>query len=80
MNQSTAQSTLDCFRKTVAHEGWGALYKGFIPNYMRLGPWNMVVCSPGLFLATLIFPSCRRAAVRSRGLFLASLLNPSSYS
>ncbi|KNC84385.1 hypothetical protein SARC_03401 [Sphaeroforma arctica JP610] len=32
---------MDCFRKTVAAEGWMALYKGFIPNYARLAPWNI---------------------------------------
>lgn len=50
MNQSTALGThlytgvLDCLSKTIRREGWSALYKGFVPNYMRLGPWNVVVC------------------------------------
>eukprot|EP01137_Pigoraptor_chileana_P011509 Opistho-2@62487 len=51
MNQSSAASaaggaavykgSLDCLAKTIKHEGFAALYKGFIPNYVRLGPWNV---------------------------------------
>eukprot|EP01134_Creolimax_fragrantissima_P002066 CFRG2066T1 len=42
-SQSTVmyKGVLDCFRKTVKAEGWMALYKGFIPNYARLAPWNI---------------------------------------
>ena len=29
---------LDCFWKTVQNEGLFSLYKGFLPNYLRLGP------------------------------------------
>jgi len=36
-------SSLDCLLKTVKSEGIFALYKGFIPNYMRLGPWCVVM-------------------------------------
>lgn len=25
------------------HEGFFALYKGFWPNWLRLGPWNIIV-------------------------------------
>eukprot|EP01117_Protostelium_nocturnum_P011151 TRINITY_DN4049_c0_g4_i1.p1 TRINITY_DN4049_c0_g4~~TRINITY_DN4049_c0_g4_i1.p1 ORF type:complete len:305 (+),score=81.31 TRINITY_DN4049_c0_g4_i1:205-1119(+) len=32
----------DCLRKTIKQEGIFALYKGFIPNYARLGPWCVV--------------------------------------
>mmetsp|Transcript_30953 Transcript_30953/g.50071 ORF Transcript_30953/g.50071 Transcript_30953/m.50071 type:complete len:296 (-) Transcript_30953:3-890(-) len=33
---------LDCFLKTVKQEGPLALYKGFIPNFLRLGPQTMI--------------------------------------
>ncbi|KJE89769.1 solute carrier family 25 [Capsaspora owczarzaki ATCC 30864] len=46
MMQSTGtqlySGALDCVRKTVQREGVFALYKGFIPGYLRLGPWNIV--------------------------------------
>lgn len=29
--------------QTVRTEGVMALYKGFIPNWLRLGPWNIIV-------------------------------------
>jgi len=32
---------LDCFAKTAKLEGLLGLYKGFIPMWFRLGPWNM---------------------------------------
>ncbi|XP_055868352.1 kidney mitochondrial carrier protein 1-like isoform X2 [Biomphalaria glabrata] len=35
-------STLDCIVRTVKTEGVTALYKGFIPNWLRLGPWNII--------------------------------------
>jgi hypothetical protein len=31
-------STVDCFRKSIAAEGVLSLWKGFIPNFARLGP------------------------------------------
>jgi solute carrier family 25 uncoupling protein 27 len=34
--------TLDCWKKVVASEGPMALYKGFIPGWLRLGPWQLV--------------------------------------
>merc|ERR1712060_273629 len=34
--------TLDCWRKVVANEGFLALYKGFVPGWLRLGPWQLV--------------------------------------
>eukprot|EP00927_Polykrikos_kofoidii_P049347 TRINITY_DN43416_c0_g1_i1.p1 TRINITY_DN43416_c0_g1~~TRINITY_DN43416_c0_g1_i1.p1 ORF type:complete len:315 (+),score=28.84 TRINITY_DN43416_c0_g1_i1:132-1076(+) len=34
--------TLDCWFKTVRGEGFLALYKGFVPGWMRLGPWQLV--------------------------------------
>jgi hypothetical protein len=33
----------DCFLKTAREEGLGAFYKGFIPNFARLGSWNVVM-------------------------------------
>jgi len=36
------QGTLDCWAKTVRGEGFAALYKGFLPGWMRLGPWQLV--------------------------------------
>ncbi|BFZ00456.1 hypothetical protein BsWGS_03494 [Bradybaena similaris] len=35
-------SSLDCLVRTVKTEGVMALYKGFIPNWLRLGPWNII--------------------------------------
>lgn len=35
-------STVDCLVQTVKSEGPLALYKGFIPTWMRLGPWNII--------------------------------------
>jgi hypothetical protein len=34
-------STLDCVIKTVRAEGPMALYKGFVPTYARLAPWQL---------------------------------------
>eukprot|EP00026_Physarum_polycephalum_P011256 Phypoly_transcript_11463.p1 GENE.Phypoly_transcript_11463~~Phypoly_transcript_11463.p1 ORF type:complete len:306 (+),score=41.80 Phypoly_transcript_11463:49-966(+) len=49
MNQHTAPGspplytgTLDCFAKTIKSEGFYGLYKGFIPNWMRIGPHTIV--------------------------------------
>jgi len=33
----------DCFKKTYAAEGALAFYKGFMPNFARLGSWNVVM-------------------------------------
>jgi solute carrier family 25 uncoupling protein 27 len=33
--------TIDCFKKSVMNEGFGALYKGFIPIWMRMAPWSL---------------------------------------
>lgn len=35
-------SSLDCLVQTVKTEGFMALYKGFIPTWVRLGPWNII--------------------------------------
>ncbi|NWI53953.1 KMCP1 protein, partial [Calyptomena viridis] len=50
MNQRTQQhgrhsnykGTLDCLLQTCKNEGFFALYKGFWPNWLRLGPWNII--------------------------------------
>ncbi|KAG8256583.1 hypothetical protein J6590_065295 [Homalodisca vitripennis] len=34
--------SMDCFVQTVRHEGFKALYKGFIPTWVRMGPWNII--------------------------------------
>lgn len=31
------------FFQTWRSEGFLALYKGFFPNWLRLGPWNIIV-------------------------------------
>lgn len=45
MNQGTEiiyNGTFDCLRKTASSEGFLALYKGFLPGWGRLGPWQLV--------------------------------------
>ena len=39
---SEYKGILDCFTKTVKNEGPGALYKGFIPVWLRLAPWQII--------------------------------------
>jgi len=34
---------LDCFVKTFRNDGITAFYKGFIPNFGRLGSWNVAM-------------------------------------
>lgn len=41
-SQHIYKNSLDCFIKTAKYEGVLALYKGFIPTWVRLGPWNMI--------------------------------------
>lgn len=41
-NYEMYSGSIDCILKTLRHEGPSALYKGFIPNWIRLGPWNVV--------------------------------------
>ncbi|GAM27251.1 hypothetical protein SAMD00019534_104260, partial [Acytostelium subglobosum LB1] len=36
------RSTLDCLTKTLQTEGLHGLYKGFIPNWLRIGPHTLV--------------------------------------
>lgn len=37
-NGNTYKNALDCFVKTIASEGLFGFYKGFIANWLRLGP------------------------------------------
>ncbi|KAL2336981.1 hypothetical protein Fmac_011427 [Flemingia macrophylla] len=43
MGDSSYKSTLDCFVKTLKNDGPFAFYKGFIPNFGRLGSWNVIM-------------------------------------
>lgn len=43
MGDSIYKSTLDCFIRTLKTEGPFAFYKGFIPNFSRLGLWNVIM-------------------------------------
>lgn len=36
------KGSLDCGIQTVRNEGFRALYKGFIPAWLRMGPWNII--------------------------------------
>ncbi|KAL3626926.1 Matrilysin [Castilleja foliolosa] len=42
-DSSAYKSTLDCFVKTLKNDGPLAFYKGFIPNFGRLGSWNVIM-------------------------------------
>lgn len=41
-NQQLYKGSLDCGIRTVRNEGFAALYKGFIPTWFRMGPWNII--------------------------------------
>eukprot|EP00743_Colponemidia_sp_Colp-15_P003056 GILK01003303.1.p1 GENE.GILK01003303.1~~GILK01003303.1.p1 ORF type:complete len:300 (-),score=38.34 GILK01003303.1:731-1630(-) len=48
MNQKAGKDRLytgmiDCMSQTIKNEGVLALYKGFTPNWMRIGPWCVVM-------------------------------------
>ncbi|CAK9822937.1 Mitochondrial uncoupling protein Bmcp [Anthophora retusa] len=34
--------SMDCFVQTFKNEGFLALYKGFVPTWFRMGPWNII--------------------------------------
>lgn len=36
------KGSIDCGIQTVRNEGFAALYKGFIPTWFRMGPWNII--------------------------------------
>lgn len=42
------KGTLDGVMQTWKNEGFFALYKGFWPNWLRLGPWNIIVSFPSV--------------------------------
>ena len=35
------KGTLDCLRTTIENEGAAALYKGWLPTWMRMAPWSL---------------------------------------
>ena len=41
--QKQYSGMLDCFGQTYRNEGLLAFYKGFMPNFARLGSWNVVM-------------------------------------
>ncbi|CAN6382191.1 unnamed protein product [Urochloa humidicola] len=43
MGDSAYKSTIDCFVKTLKNDGPLAFYKGFLPNFARLGSWNVIM-------------------------------------
>ncbi|KAM5583392.1 mitochondrial uncoupling protein 2 [Rosa sericea] len=43
MGDPTYKNTIDCFVKTLKYEGFLAFYKGFLPNFGRLGSWNVLM-------------------------------------
>eukprot|EP01083_Nonionella_stella_P168829 571141_1 len=47
MNQKAHQKlysgVLDCLSRTVRAEGFRALYNGFLPNWLRIGPWSVIM-------------------------------------
>ncbi|KAG9154196.1 hypothetical protein Leryth_000665 [Lithospermum erythrorhizon] len=45
MGDSIYKNTFDCFLRTLKSEGPGAFYKGFLPNFTRLGIWNVIMFS-----------------------------------
>ena len=40
-SQGVYKGVVDCFVKTLQHDGLKAFYSGFIPNFARLGSWNV---------------------------------------
>ncbi|GLV46763.1 Uncoupling protein 4A [Carabus blaptoides fortunei] len=36
------KSSWDCLKKTIANEGGFALYKGFLPVWIRMAPWSLI--------------------------------------
>ncbi|EDW63534.1 mitochondrial uncoupling protein 4 [Drosophila virilis] len=36
------RGTMDCFTKLVQQEGFMAMYKGFLPYWLRVGPWTLI--------------------------------------
>ena len=42
-SQGQYKGVLDCFAKTLRNDGLGAFYNGFLPNWGRLGVYNVVL-------------------------------------
>jgi len=41
MMGGTATSVLSCVKDTIREEGFTSMWRGFIPNWARLGPWQL---------------------------------------
>ncbi len=41
--QGQYSGMLDCFVKSFRSGGLGTFYQGFLPNFARLGSWNVVM-------------------------------------
>jgi len=54
-------STMDCFTKTLRAEGFLGIYKGWFPNWMRIGSRTFLMACSSLFNPNLLSPpqSCR---------------------
>lgn len=48
---SPYKGSMDCATQTVRHEGILALYRGFVPAYVRLAPWQLVFFTSFEFLS-----------------------------
>lgn len=35
------RGSIDCLQQTVSKEGFFALYKGFLPVWIRMAPWSL---------------------------------------
>lgn len=42
-NDNQYRGIVDCMSKTIRSEGFLALYRGFIPSWMRIGPWCCIM-------------------------------------
>ncbi|KAL5178153.1 Mitochondrial uncoupling protein 2 [Glycine soja] len=65
MGDSTYKSTFECFLKTLLNEGFLAFYKGFLPNFSRVGAWNVIMflTLEQRFLITFLDPHWVKTAV-----------------
>jgi solute carrier family 25 protein 14/30 len=53
------RSSVHCCLSTVKNEGLLALYRGFVPSFMRMGPWNVIFFVVYEQLKKLNFNSCK---------------------
>ena len=51
---------VDCVSSTFKSEGFGAFYKGFIPNFMRLASWNITMFITYEQLKSYAFPPVKQ--------------------